>query len=144
VLTSQDCNLKQSYRTDYRANKIFRRYVRACNIFRAEPTTLATIFARFDSRRANAEGDAWLSASERTRSRGHGRRALVHRQPPDIVRARDRPDRAFSRGNMIFRMRRHAPRLAKIAERRCAPRRAAPHATRTREIATWTANRHAD
>jgi len=49
-----------------------------------ELSMLVAAFGYFDSRRANAEDDAWFS----TRRLAQTRDALVLRQPPSTVRAR--------------------------------------------------------
>lgn len=83
-----------------------------------------------------------MRGSRREDSLEHGRRFST--PPTSQYCTRAYPDRAFSRGNMILRTRRHAPRLTngvKIAARRCASRvskRAALHVTRARVIAART------
>ena len=80
--------------------------------------------------------------SRREDSLGHGRRFST---PPTFQYcARAYPDRTFSRGNMILRTRRYAPRFAngvKIAARRCTSRvskRTILHATRANVITART------
>lgn len=88
-------------------------------VFRVGPSQI-NIRARFDSHRANAEGDACSRRARGLAPRSETRETRFSIPPAASryyarARARMHTRRAFSRGNMILRTWRHAPRMPRSA-----------------------------